>query len=309
MYDVITIGSALIDVFIHSDQFQLHQENQKVMLCQDLGEKIEVDSLVVHTGGGGSNTAVGFRRMGFATAAIAETGRDAFSQVVFHDLEVEKVDTSLIVSEHKEQTGGSVILVNQDGGRTVLVHRGAASQLDVADIPQDKVLTTSWIHLSSISGRLEVLQLLFSLSKNSGIPISWNPGKSELTLITEGQLNVSDITAKIMILNTTEWATVEAYQTALLQAIPEIVVTDGKDGGTVYINGIQTLKYEAQTADSVDDTGAGDAFSVGFVSARLSDLNPDTAVLWGVRNAASVVEHFGAKPGLLTKEQVSQLFA
>jgi ribokinase len=113
MPDVISIGSALIDIFIHSDQFTIHQDQQNVLLCQDFGEKIEVESLTVHTGGGGSNTAVGFARMGFSTAIIAETGRDAFAQIVSSELEREQVDTSLLVREHKEQTGGSVILVSQ----------------------------------------------------------------------------------------------------------------------------------------------------------------------------------------------------
>jgi sugar/nucleoside kinase (ribokinase family) len=159
--------------------------------------------------------------------------------------------------------------------------------------------------LSSISGRLDVLKLIFEISRQQQIPLSWNPGKGELTLLANGDLSVSDISAQIMILNESEWARVELQQPALLQRIPEIVITDGKQGGRVFVSGSNHLKYEAQAAATIDDTGAGDAFSVGYVSARLAEHDPDVAVSWGVRNAASVVEHFGAKPGLLTKNQVS----
>ena len=106
MHDVLSIGSALIDIFIQSDQFELKSENDHVLLCQDYGNKLEVDSFHVLTGGGGSNTAVGFARAGFNAAVVCETGRDTLSQVVLQDFHQETVSTNYVIQEKKEQTGG-----------------------------------------------------------------------------------------------------------------------------------------------------------------------------------------------------------
>lgn len=308
MFDVITIGTALVDIFIRSTQFQVEKVDESVMLCQHLGEKIEVDSFQVTTGGAASNTAVGFARLGFEVAAVAETGRDTFAKVVTEDLEREEVDTRFVIRERREQTGGSVILVGQDGGRTIMVHRGAASQLDVYDLPRQALLETGWWHLSSIAGRLPVLQHLFMLAKLHQKKVSWNPGKAELKLLAHKQLSVPEICCEVFILNKEEWQLVSELHEELKAQVPLIVVTDGARGGVVYHDN-QQLEYEAHKVASVDDTGAGDAFATGFVAALLNGRDPVTAARWGVENASSVIKHVGAKPGLLTEAQLETILS
>jgi hypothetical protein len=63
----------------------------------------------------------------FVGSCAGRTGRDDFAQIVTQDLERERVSTQLVITEKKEQTGASIILVGAQGSRTVLVHRGAAS--------------------------------------------------------------------------------------------------------------------------------------------------------------------------------------
>ena len=58
---------------------------------------------------------------------------------------------------------------------------------------------------------------------------------------------------------------------------------------------------------AVEETGAGDAFCVGFVSAYLYHQSLETCLEWGKRNAASVVTQIGAKDGLLTKREIVEL--
>jgi sugar/nucleoside kinase (ribokinase family) len=299
MIKIVTIGSALVDIFIHSSHFQMSRDQGVSMLCQKYGEKLEVESFEVFTGGGGTNTAVGFRRLGFDTAVIAETGRDAFSQLVENDLRQENVDTSLLIREKKEQTGGTVILVGQDGGRTALIHRGAAAELDVRDIPHTTLSRANWLHISSTGGNPEFLKAVFRLAKDNTIGVSWNPGQAELRLLGK-ELVVSDLPVKTLLLNAEEWASVAGIQDKLQAVVPEIVITDGSRGGQVLAPN-QPYAFDSRQVTSVDDTGAGDAFGVGYVGARLRELPIEMAVQWGVANATSVVLRTGAKPGLLTR--------
>lgn len=298
MYDLITIGSSLIDIFIQSTEFSLQSGHEGVLLCQKYGDKIELDNFEIKTGGGGSNTAVAFARAGFHTAIITETGQDVLAELIMEDLHRERVATNLVIQEKKERTGGSVILIGQDGGRTVMVHRGAASMLDAHDIPRAKVARAEWVHLSSIAGNLETLTTIFQ-ARTTGA-LSWNPGKQELHLLAEGLLPISKLPVEILFLNQSEWRLVETQQSALRAQIPQIVVTAGQAGGHLY-SGERELAFASSGRPSFDDTGAGDAFASGFVAAYLKQWPLEQCLIAASRNAESVIQTIGAKTGLLPK--------
>ncbi|MBT4124553.1 MAG: carbohydrate kinase family protein [Candidatus Pacebacteria bacterium] len=304
MHDFISIGSSLVDMFIHSDKFKvddLDGENRFVLQ----GDKVDIESFVVRIGGGGANTATGFTRLGFDAAVISETGKDDFANVIFRNLQKNRVDTSLIIKEKREITGGSVILVSGNGRRTVMVHRGAASMLDSFDISPYRLTKARWVHLSSISGRLETLKRIFELVKvNPELKLSWNPGSKELALLADGKINIEEIPCLILFLNAKEWELVRKQQKQLIKEIPQIVVTKGAEGGEVYIHGEKSLKFFGAKSKSVDDTGAGDAFATGYVAGQYLNLPPKTSVEWGVRNAGSVIRYFGAQTGLLGRDRI-----
>nr|MBP7768842.1 carbohydrate kinase family protein [Candidatus Woesebacteria bacterium] len=58
-------------------------------------------------------------------------------------------------------------------------------------------------------------------------------------------------------------------------------------------------------AQVVDETGAGDAFAVGYVTAKRHGDSSDSAIQWALRNSQSVVQHIGATAGLLSLERLS----
>lgn len=308
MFDVITIGSALVDIFIKSADFQLRKTRGGVMLCQMYDQKIEVDSFEVTTGGGAGNTAVGFSRAGFTTAVIAETGRDTLADVVLKDLHKNCVQTSLIAQERAESTGGSVIMVGADGGRTVMVHRGAASMLDPHDIAVRPLKNARWVHLSSIAGRLLTLKKIGRIVAENKLGCSWNPGNAELELLRSRQLQPTELPCQILLINTTEWRHLQPIQKELKKVIPEIVITDGRKGGRIFVKGQRAaIHYQATSKKAVEETGAGDAFGVGYVVGRLHDRAPAAAAKVGAHNAASVVQYFGAKAGLLHRDALLQM--
>lgn len=308
MHDVLTIGSALVDIFIKSHQFVLKPISKGTLICQVYGEKIDVDGFSIVSGGGGSNTAVGFARAGFNVASVTETGKDTLSELILSEFHAECVATNYIVQEKREETGGSVILIGEDGGRTVMVHRGASSMLDPHDIPMKAVKKADWIHLSSIAGRLPALQKVAAGLREGRAQCSWNPGSAELELINQKQLTAETIPCKILILNLEEWKKIRLHQQAFKAVVPEIIVTDGSKGGKLYLKGARRPhSFDSSGIRTIDATGAGDSFAVGYVTARLKGVQPVEALEWGKANAGSVVQHLGAKAGLLTAQQLSKL--
>lgn len=304
MYDIITIGSSLIDSFIRSSLFTAKSENQNSEICLNYGEKNEIDEYIIKTGGGGSNTAVGFSRMGYRTGVITEIGSDEFSKIILDDFRKECVPTNLVISEKHEKTGGSIILLGADGGRTVMVHRGASSMLDPRDIPVEPISRTEWVHLSSISGQLETLKKIFSTLKKDNKSFSWNPGKKELKLIAEGKLSFKDIPCEILFLNKEEWESIKTKQKEAQLFIKQVIVTNGKKGGQVFVGDSLVTEFKSGDVKSVDDTGAGDSFVVGYVTAHLKGKILRECCEWGKRNAVSVIGYVGSKPGLLTINQI-----
>ncbi len=304
MKKIISIGSALVDIFIFSKDFEIRKIKTNFFLCQSYDSKIELDGWQMMTGGGATNTSVGFARLGFEAKIIAETGKDFLAQLIIQDLKNNKVNTQCLIREKKEITGGSAILVGGDGGRTIMINRGASACLDDFDINQELLKTSDWLHLSSINGKLSTLQRIFELVKKYKIPFSFNPGRKELTLIENKELSFQDIGCKILIMNNQEWQLLQEFWSQILSLVEVVIITNGKKGGEVFSKKEQNFSYNASLTQSKEDTGAGDAFCVGVVAGYLSSKTLKEAVLWGSLNAGSVVSFVGAKTGLLTKSQL-----
>ena len=57
----------------------------------------------------------------------------------------------------------------------------------------------------------------------------------------------------------------------------------------------------------VDKTGAGDAFSAGFMSAIFYGKGLKEALAWGVVNAGNQIKEIGALKGLCDKNQIEKI--
>ena len=91
MYDIITIGSASIDLFIKTEG-EIRKHHDHLDICYHLGNKLLVKDLIFSTGGGGTNTAVAFSRLGLRTAFIGVVGADDNGEIILRELEKERVN-------------------------------------------------------------------------------------------------------------------------------------------------------------------------------------------------------------------------
>ncbi|MBP9670468.1 carbohydrate kinase family protein [Candidatus Woesebacteria bacterium] len=314
-YDVISIGSAVLDIFMKSDKFKVVQSGDipgGIAMCEVYGGKMEVEEVDIVSGGGATNTAVSFARKDLKSAVVAEMGNDPQSLLVHKDLEENQVDTRFLVQEAGETTAVSVVLIADDGGRSIMVHRGAAALLTKEDIPLD-LMDTRWIHISSLGGNIELLKLLLTWAKSKQVRVSFNPGMKEINQKEKLLPLLSQI--EILFLNRDEakelWG-IDYRDEGLwksMQAIPGsyvTVMTDGANGGKVCVNGKVSFYEGVKVKKVVDSTGAGDAFASGMVSAVLYGKTYEQAVEWGIKNATNVLMHVGAKKGLLTLGEINK---
>lgn len=310
MYDVITIGAATIDVFLRSDRIETHPSPAGatgVAACVPLGAKIELDELYQETGGGATNAAATFAKMGHRTAVIAAIGDDANGAIIRKELAGLRISTSMLRTMKGVRTGYSAILLTHSGERTVLVFRGAASKLRLSSAQLARH-RAKWLYVSSLAGDLASLRTALAHAKRIGAKVAWNPGGKE---IAHGFRTLEPLVKRVdvLILNREEAARLAvtdqsdlAFIVKHLSSHPKLalVVTDGQNGAYVF-NGAGGLHCPSLTKKRVNTTGAGDAFGSGFVAGLLKKPG-DVRYALGVAacNAASVIGAMGAKRGILS---------
>jgi sugar/nucleoside kinase (ribokinase family) len=301
-FDVISFGSALVDIFLESEEFKLVKpDGGETAICQVYGDKIEVSRRKICSGGGGTNSAVSFARQGLSAAVCGRMGKDTFGQIVIKEMEKEGVDTALI-SQQPEETDSSIILIGPDGGRTILVCRGQ-TRLEKTDLNWER-LDANWFYITSLEGNIDLAEEIIDFAKTKNIKVVWNPGKKEL----KSREMVASLVGRVNVfnLNRTEMEKLvdkniddQSFWQAVRNLGAELtVVTNGKKGAyLLYKKGLHFLPVEP--AEAIDATGAGDAFGSGFVGGLIRGLGEKQAFDFAMKNAASVVGSIGAKSGLL----------
>lgn len=311
MFDVITIGSATRDVLFSAKEFKLVKSdnfNIGQSLCLPLGSKIEINKPVLTSGGGGTNAAVTFARQGLKTACISVVGMDINGEEILKELASENVETKYFQKHDDDLTAYSTILVQEFGERTILSYKGEGQHFDANKIPFDE-LQSKWVFLDSLGGHYDLLEKSVNWAVKNGIKLATNPGGKELDYGLE-KLRPLLKNFSIVIMNQEEAAKLTGIsyekEIDIFKMMDEViggvfVMTKGPNG--VVVSDGKNL-YSAGVPDSpvVERTGAGDAFSSGFVTEYIKSGDIVKAIQFGTANASSVVTQYGAKAGILKNE-------
>lgn len=336
MFDVISIGTAVRDAFVVLKDIK--DKNVQIIAGKRFktgravafshGSKITIPTIVFATGGGATNAATTFGRQGFRTACFCVVGADVSGETIMRELRKEKVHFLFKIDLDKEhKTGYSIILLSPSGERTILTYRGASEDLRPAMIPWRK-MASRWLYLAPLGGAApEVFADIMRKARAKKMAVAVNPSAKTLE---KGLAWFSRAIggAAVLILNEEE----AAYLTGLPYGADEkifkkldkavggiVVMTKGpkgvvvSDGRRIYSAGV--FKEKAL----MDRTGAGDAFGSGFVAGlirsqkgkafRLERVTPahvQFAIRLGSANGTSVVEHIGAKTGILGKAEAAR---
>jgi len=314
MYDVITVGSATLDVFARTRFSELIKiidpKGEIDLLAYPSGSKILIDELEFTTGGGGTNTAVALSRLGHKVAFVGKLGKGTNSDFIHKNLKKEKIE--LLCSHGEGQAGYSVILDTLEHDRTILTYKGINDELRIGDIPYKK-LKTKWFYFSAmLEESFHTQEKLASFAQQNNINLAFNPS----TYIAEkGSSHLKGIISStyLLVLNKEEACllvghdSIEGLLFKLRSLGPKIIaITDGKNDLYV-IN--ENFIYIAKPpfVKVVDATGAGDAFAASFLSGILRKNDIKFAIKLGIVNTQSVISHYGAKNILLTFNEAMNL--
>lgn len=310
-FDIITCGSATVDFFIHTKQDPLDVVRRREhFLCYPMGAKLLVESLTHKIGGGGTNTAVSFSKLGFRTGYIGSIGEDRYGDTVASTLKQEGI--TFLGMRSKRDTDCSFILDSSGHDRTILVYRNASNDLRFAKLPKAK-LKAKWLYCSAlVSPALETIGQVVRFAKQQHAHVAFNPSQY---LIREEPEKVREILryTDVLICNRVEAELLVGKELAVDRLLVElrkfgpqaIAITDGKHG-THATDGDRYYFAVPHAITVAEATGAGDAFASAFVAGLAKTGSMVFALELGTTNAESCIQHVGAKEGLLTWKQALQ---
>lgn len=311
-FDVVTVGSAAVDYFADTDSELIRIETRtrkEELIAFPLGSKLLINNLLVLTGGGGTNTAVTFARLGLSTGYLGKIGDDGNGDFIVKSLAAEGIR---FIGACAGQTGLSFILDSIHDDRSILAFKGANDQLHPQDLPE---FEAKWVYLSSMLG--ESFETVSDMIANAHYKVAFNPSNYQAVRGYQGLKKVIDRTA-LLVMNREEACkflgfayeespAIETLMQEMAKLPPEIfVITDGAQG--VYVYDRKHLYHGFPAKDLVikETTGAGDAFASTFTAMIIKQLAMEDAIHYAMTNAESVLAHKGAKEILLSWEALQQ---
>jgi sugar/nucleoside kinase (ribokinase family) len=283
-FDLITVGASLIDLVAMINHFP------------DSDDEVFIPKMNIEFGGSAANTAVACARLGLRTMFFGKIGDDFFGQMILNKFKEENVNTSLIVKTRNNSTGICFIAVDKLGDRRMFAHSGAANEINSSDLKDDSILKRiKVLYLASLQNT-KVLSELAKKAKGYGTSVVLNPG----ALIVNQGLDI----AKPILFNT------DIYISSLNEAerlfnTNELVITLGKKGCYV-ADEKSSYKIPSIKVKVKDTTGAGDAFTAGFLAAKIKQAKLHDCGLAGIVTAAMTIREIGARNGLPKIEEIKE---
>lgn len=308
MIDILTVGTALIDVFLSLPESAACRYNEETKeICMQLGEKLLLTDAKFLLGGNACNVAVGMSRAGFATGIVAEIGSDEFSAKITNGLEKERVNTQYL--KKLGQSSFSVGISMHNDRVLLTEHRIREHAFSYEG------LTPQWIYLTAVGEEWKkAYATVLAFCKQNGIRLALNPGTVQLRDETIAFFQPYLASTEVLFLNKQEaqklLGTTEEVA-GLLHSLKQygchvVVITDGEQGAYA-IDREGKKFYQPKVATTVvEKTGAGDSFATGFLAAYMKDVAVGESLSWGAVNAVSVIGKVGAQEGLLTREQMKE---
>jgi len=308
--DVICIGAALIDIVAKVERHPLDDD------------EVFVSDLKLLSGGAAANTAYASAKLGLKTAFIGKLGpHDEFSDKIINDFKDVSLDTSLIKYSSEHGTGSAYIALNPQGDRRIYAHSGAANYLSKEDIVFKEITRAKIIFLSSLKN-LEPLIKAAEIARKSDVTVILNPG---MLIIDQELNNIIQLLERIdiLILSQREYISLlniqelelnekiilESSNTLLKLGIKVIIITMGSKGAFLMNRKESAIISASKIGDVIDTTGAGDAFSAGFIYKFVQDLSYDFKELkinveFGNLIAGRCIQKLGARNGIPTDKEL-----
>lgn len=309
--ELLCVGDVILDIFLHieNESAFVKFDASSNMLSFLSGSKIMTNKVSYLPGGNANNIAVGTKRLGINSEILAETGSDEFSEIIANYLKNENIDISHLYQNPNASATFSVNLFYVNEKIIFIYHIKREHLFNLEN------LNPKNIFLTSVGETWENLyKNILSLKQKTNAKLFFNPGSHQLEKGVTSFKYIISFT-DIIFINKEEAEKILFDKIAkskiddLLNGIKKIgaknvCITDGARGAYFLDKNGNFYHQAATQGEIINKTGAGDAFTSGFLSAYLKSKDIKTCLKWGNLNSKSVMEKVGAQTGLLRIEQM-----
>jgi len=306
---ILIVGSCVTDLF-----FKIENKDDLIInddkVCLNPGSKIPIDVTDITIGGDGANISVGLKKLSIDATFYTFFGNDLFSKEIEERLKKEGIN---LIIKNGLGKGSLSLILGLKNDRIIFSHREVREH----DFEYSNTLP-EYLYLSSIGNHWEKAygQVLEFVRKNS-IPLIFTPGSPQLK-IKNDIIYETLKSSKIAFINKAEaqkllqWKNIPFVDTKdILSQIKElgpetVSVTDGENGAYALDKNNNFYYIKPFGENVVEKTGAGDAYTSGFLANHFMGNNIEESMRWGSINAYFAMQKVGAQNGLLTKEGIEK---
>ena len=275
-----------------------------------LGEGLIGDLFDMGPGGKGTNQAIAAARLGARVHLVACVGEDPFADLAVQVYEREGISTEHLYHIPKVNTGVGMVTLLPSGDNSIVGHLGANSYMQPEHVDRaEELIAQSDIVLTQFEVPLEAVSRAMELGRKHGTRTLWNPAPAQPIhpdLLTHVDLITPNETESRILLGLPPedpTPTPELNQRLLNMGVEYVVGTVGPDGAII-VTPEGCEQVPAPRINSLDPTGAGDAFNAALAVGLGEGLDLRNAVEQATYAGAYCCIHLGVIDGLPTRAEL-----
>ncbi|HET6630415.1 MAG TPA: adenosine kinase [Woeseiaceae bacterium] len=306
------VSNAIVDVLAHVDEAFLAKIGapRGSMTLIDGQKAAEIYAMMgpatEMSGGSVANTVANFASLGGSAAYIGRVKADQLGAIFVHDMRALGVDVRLEPARAGLPTARSHILITPDGQRTMQTYLGACTELGVADITAktvgapDILLLEGYVWDLPEGPALIAEAIRIAQARSAKIALSLSDSfcvarhRAEFLEAVSGPVDIvfADDDEVMALFDTQEFDEV-------LRRVPgfdRLFVMTRSEQGSVIVHGEVSVVQPAIPVEKViDSTGAGDAYTAGFLYGLATGEPLATCAGIATRCATGVIQKVGAR--------------
>ena len=241
-------------------------------------------------GGRAAATAYTLARLEVPVVLLGRVGADEGGAFLRQSLAGVNLDHLVV----QGTSGRTYILMDQEGGRTVLMAPNTNDQLREKDLPLEVVAGSAFLHMSSFAGQgpLEVQRRLL-LRLAGSLRVCFDPGELYARRGREALSDILDQTETLLVTER-EWDRLGGDLNHHPDWGPPVVLVKRDLRGSRMLTPVRYLDFPPYVIDRREDAlGAGDVFAAGYIAGLFQGLNLPQAVRLASSLAAYSLEGAG----------------
>jgi len=312
-FDVLCVGNAIVDVIAQcSDDFLSSNNLQKGSMRLISAEESttlygQIKNPTQCSGGSAANTAAGISSFGGRASFIGRTQNDAIGKLFADDLGSTGVKYFPALSGNSSlPTATSIILVTEDGERTMNTCLGISPEIHESDITDELIKSARMIYIEGYLWDMETtkqsIRKALTIANNNDISVALTLSDSfcvkrhynEFHDLIKNHIDILFANeAELLALCETEEA--ENAAAKIQGKCKLVLVTRGEKGCSIIHNNVVS-HVPTKQLQPVDTTGAGDLFAAGFLYGYSNGINVEKCVQLGHHAASEIIMQYGARP-------------